>query len=251
MEAQPDAALQRDWLLAAGYYLQGESRFPEALKLFEDAERRGATPEVWLALGSVAEERWTWPVLGGVPPPEAPPIGSPTLSVLQERTGRDRLAREAISYYEKALRADPRQFEAQLRRGRLLGVLGKTAEAEADLAAVVKSAADPYLKSLAHLFLGRLAEKGQDAGAAAAHYRAALQGRPSFQAAQLALSHALRRAGRLDEAASAARSALQPRPPGPGGPRVQDLEEPWISYQLGLAWRLPGALAELRRKVQS
>ena len=249
VEGRPDSPearrRRRDWLLVVGYHHQGESRFPEALRAFDEAARLSpGDAEVLLAQGTVAEVAAILPGLQPGKAREAAPIGSTMLPEFIERSERERLEKEARDLYERALSLDPGLLEARLRRGRLLLQRGKEREASADLETVAREATEPYLQALAHLFLAGLAEKKERGfGLALTHYDAALAARPGFQAATVGRAHALHRLGKPRAAAAALEAGLAEAPPGEG--------EPWTGYHLGLAWRRDAALQELRRRLAS
>jgi VWFA-related protein len=234
---------QRDWLLAAGYILEGQSRFPEARRLFDDAARLSAEdPQVLLAQGTVAE---VLSLLPGLQPAtrEPAPVGSPMLPELVERGRRDRFETQALDLYERALKRDDGLLEARLRRGRIRALRGHGREASADLERVAHQATEPYLKSLAWLYLGDLEERAGQTEAAVERYRAALAARPGFQTAGVALAEALQRLGRVRAAERAVAEGLSGASADP--------EDPWVGYHLGLAWRRGAALEALRRRLGS
>jgi VWFA-related protein len=233
---------RRDWLLAAGDFLERETRFPEALKLFDEAAR--LTPddaEVLLARGTVAEVLSLLPDL--VPRSHEPsPAGSSLLGELVDRSDRQRGEARALALYQQALARDPGLLEARLRCGRIEGRQGQAQAAAADLEAVTSDAAEPYLRSLASLFLGELEERAGHLQGAIERYRAAVDARPGFQTARVALSEALQRLGHLGDSRHVIESGLTAVDAEP--------EDPWIGYHLGLAWRYPVALERLRRSLQ-
>jgi VWFA-related protein len=236
-------AWRRSWLLAAGYLREGESRLPEALRFFEEAERVSpGDAEALLGQGTVEEVASLLPDL--MPRTrEAAPVGSERLPEFVERAERERYETRALELYERALSTEPRLLEARLRRGRIEERRGKTPEARADLEAVAREAKEPYLRSLALLFLGELEERGGRLGAAVESYRAAETVWPGFQSAGVALSRALARQGRREESARVIESDLERTE----GPR----DDPWIGYHLGLAWRRDAVLDALKGKLGS
>jgi tetratricopeptide (TPR) repeat protein len=234
---------QRDWLLAAGYLLEGQSRLPEARRFFDDAGRVSSDdPEVLLAQGTVAEVLSLLPSLQPATR-EAAPVGSPTLPELVERGQRDRFETQALELYERALKRDAGLLEARLRRGRIRALRGQTGDAAADLEAVAHQATEPYLQSLAWLYLGDLEERAGRTEAALERYRAALAARPGFQTATVALAEALHRLGRVRASDKAVTESLSGAPADP--------EDPWVGYHLGLAWRRGAALDALRQRLGS
>ncbi len=246
LESLPDGparrSWQKDWLLAAGEFLEGETRFPEALKYFDDAERLYPDDaDAILGQGTVAEVLSLLPDL--VPRSREPsPAGSSLLQELVDRSDRDRGEARALALYQRALARDPALLEARLRRGRIEARRGQTREAAADLEVVGQQAKDSYLRSLAWLFLGDLEDRAARLPAAIERYRASVAARPGFQTASVALSEALQRLGDLRDSRNVIESGLAGADAEP--------EDPWIGYHLGLAWRYPAALEKLRRRLQ-
>jgi VWFA-related protein len=246
LDALPDGperrSWQRDWLLAAGYLLEGQSRLPEARRVFEDAERVSPDDaEVLLAQGTVAEVLSLLPSLQPATR-EAAPVGSPMLPELVERGQRDRFETRALELYERALARQADLLEARLRRGRIRALRGQARDASADLEAVARQATEPYLQSLAWLYLGDLEERAGRTAEAVERYRAALAARPGFQTATVALADALHRLGRVRAADRATAESLSGAAQDP---------DPWVGYHLGLAWRRGAALAALRKRLGS
>ena len=234
---------QRDWLLAAGYLLEGQSRLPEARRCFDDAGRVSPDDaEVLLAQGTVDEVLSLLPSLQPATR-EAAPAGSPTLPELVERGQRYRFETQALELYERALKRDAGLLEARLRRGRVRALRGQAGDAAADLEAVAQQAKEPYLQSLAWLYLGDLEERAGRIEAAVEHYHAALAARPGFQTATVALAEALHRLGRVRASDRAVAEGLSGAPADP--------EDPWVGYHLGLAWRRGAALEALKRRLGS
>jgi VWFA-related protein len=242
-EGPEGRAWRRDWLLAAGYLLEGQSRLPAALRLFEDAERvSSGDAAALLAQGTVAEVASLLPDL--MPRTrEVAPVGSDRLPEFVERAERERYETRALELYERALSREAGLLEARLRRGRIEERRGKAREARADLEAVARGAKEPYLRSLAWLFLGELEEGEGRLDAAVERYRAAEAAWPGFQAADVALSRALERQGRRAESARVIERDLVH-----AGARPDD---PWVGYHLGLAWRRDAVLESLKRRLGS
>ncbi len=101
----------------------------------------------------------------------------------------------------------------------------------------------PYLLYLANLFLGDLHRSNDDVVAAIACYRAAVTAEPRWQAAHIALSHALRAKGDRSEARRVMQRAL--RLPV-NDPRYVD---GYRLYLLGQLHSVPQMLEELRQGV--
>jgi tetratricopeptide repeat protein len=143
--------------------------------------------------------------------------------------------RRAESMFRRALEADPTLVEARIRLGRVLGMLGRSAEAAKELQVAGPAAAGPLLQYYASLFLAReLDAVGDRAGAARAYQRAAAL-YPGAQSPRLGLRQLATQAGGRPE----------------GLPRIDDVlstpltepgrEDPWWSY-LSVAGRFAGQL---------
>jgi VWFA-related protein len=153
---------------------------------------------------------------------------------------------DAEKYCREAIKVDPDLAEAHLRLGSVLqqrGGGGRVKEAERELQWVVDQASDPFLLYLANLFLGDLYGSQDDVVAAIAHYRAAIEAEPRWQAAHIALSHALRAKGDRSEARRVMQRAL--RLPV-NDPRYVD---GYRLYALGQLHNVPQMLEELRQGV--
>jgi hypothetical protein len=148
--------------------------------------------------------------------------------------------RVAARHFEVALAADPACVEAALHLGRVTLLDGRDAEAERWLR-VASAAHSVPVRYLAMMFLGVMAERQARYDDAAKHYRAALDIFRWGQAAPLALSHVLMRAGREQEA----RDTLAVHFTTTGGRTV----EPFWTYLANPATHLGPSLDQLRAEV--
>ncbi len=204
----------------------------EGLKLFpRDAE-------LLLAVGSALEESATvWAGGAVVVNPALPPrLDEAARASATERAARYRQAR---SLYEDAIASDGGLTLARVRLGRVLWRLGDGERGRAALEKAVERATDPPLQYLAHLFLGRVHEDSGRLDQAVEHYRLALGHEPEAQAAAVALSHALRRAGAAEEARDVLWRAL-----GHAGRRAH--RDPYWDYLVAEAVPFREELAALR-----
>ena len=134
--------------------------------------------------------------------------------------------------YGLALQREPAHAEARLRRGRVLSLLERDAEAQEALDGVARDGS-PRQQYLANLFRGAIATRRGDAQAARQAYEAAQALAPGRQTPLLALSHLEERLGNAAEA----RRLLAPL-----ASSGASSEDPWWSYQNGgvdeetLAW---------------
>ena len=200
----------RRFFVALAHGCQWDACLPEAqrwaregLKLFpRDAE-------LLLAAGSALEEAAT--VWGGgsttEKPGMAPRFHDAARAAVEERVAR---FRQAQSFFQEAIAADDGLTLARVRLGRVLWRLGEREAGQAALEKAVERSADPGLSYLAHLFLGRVHEDSGRLEQAVEHYRLSLALDPDAQAAAVALSHALRRTGEVEEARAVLRRALAP-----------------------------------------
>jgi tetratricopeptide (TPR) repeat protein len=175
----------------------------EGLKVFP------RDPELLFAVGSVLEERATlWTAVSTVEDPSRPTgVREEARAEEGERERVGRL-RQARVIYEDVLAADDGLVLAKIRLGRVRWRLGDREAARAALEKAVGQTTDPGLLYLAHLFLGRVHEDSGRLESAVKEYRLSLALDPRSQAAGVALSHALRKAGETDEAREVLRATL-------------------------------------------
>jgi tetratricopeptide (TPR) repeat protein len=142
--------------------------------------------------------------------------------------------RKAERFFREALRLEPGNAEARARLGRVLGGLGRRADALAELRKIALPAGDPSVDYFAWLFLG-------DAEAAAGHrpqarqaYGEALRIAPGAQSCWLSISRLARQGGDRSGAIDAMRRTLEADEPTP--------DDPWIHYYIGPGGRRAGTL---------
>lgn len=222
----------RDWYLLVVSHLQLvgpatllRSHVNEGLGAFAD------DPELLLARGSMSET-----AAGDAVVDESVARAIYTSQFLQRR--RERLS-TAGADYNKAARLQPDLMEAHLRWGRVSAQLGRVGDAHRAFEQVESSGASPYLKYLAQLFLGAVAEQHGDAGGAQAAYERALAHQPSAQAPKLSLSRLCAAAGDVAGARRwVARTVEEVR---------REREDPWWHYRFGQARLGNARLAAFRR----
>jgi len=215
-------------------FLEAQRWAREGLKLFpRDAE-------LLLSAGSTIEESATTWAGGSVVenPALAPRFREAARAAALERAAQ---FRQAQYRFEEALASDDGLTLARVRRGRVLWRLGEREAAQATLEKAIERAADPPLPYLAHLFLGRVHEDSGRLDQAIEHYRLALGLDPGAQAAAVALSHALRRTGKTEEARDVLRRAL-----GYAGQRGH--RDPYWDYLVGNALHFREQLGALRQE---
>jgi hypothetical protein len=178
----------RRWRLAVGYSLRGQGRHLDAFPLFREASHKdgGEDPEALVAMGQVYEISI---VRGGFP--------------IKNETERAMLRGTAEQHFRDALRIDPKCAEARLRLAHILLLRDERAEARRELERLLETADHPYIRSLAWLFAGLVAESDEDLPTAAKHYtRSVREADPNAQSALIALAHAAHRAGEQRDAAT-------------------------------------------------
>jgi tetratricopeptide (TPR) repeat protein len=145
--------------------------------------------------------------------------------------------------FEEAIAAAPELYEARLRLGRVLLRLDKPEASQQQLEIVLSESREPSERYLAHLFLGRIHEKKQRLGEAAAEYRAALALRASSEPAAVALSHVQLLHGDPESAREVLSRALQ------HSGRRSDLD-PYVEYDMAHTAEGERMLHELRRELR-
>lgn len=196
-------AFEPRWLRAAALALSKRGQWDQALPLLDLGLRLYAgDARLHLAWGAVLESR-AW---------------------IQDGAGAD--LSEAEKSYRAALALDPGLAQARVRLGRTLELLGRPKEAATELQAAVKAARSVPDQYLAHLFLGRARESAGDWTGSIAAYDEATRVEPDGQAAAVALSYALDRAGRRRESVEALRAGV-----ARGGGRLE--VDPWWPYLAG------------------
>jgi tetratricopeptide (TPR) repeat protein len=235
----------RRWFLLAGLVCFGTGEFERSQSVFESGLKLfRSDPYLLLALGTLEEK------LGSARTYD-PPLGSQQYdgrhSGLEEHmkpvAARTQHLAAAASDFRKALGAEPKVLEAQLRLGRVLFLQGHEANAQVELEAVEHAAPDAATRYLATLFQGGLQEKERRfLQAAQAYGRAAsyLGGAPT---AYIALAHALDVVGDRARVADLLDRALQPAGTTPP-------QDPWWTYVMGQVHEAEPLYRELQAEVR-
>ncbi len=222
---EPQSEFARRWRLAVGYHLRGQGRHLDALPLFLEASRRagGEDPEALVAIGQVYEFSV---VRNGLP--------------ARNETERAFMRSTASQHFRDALRIDPNCAEARLRLAHMLLTRGDRAEARREIERLLETADHPYIRSLAWLLVGLVAESDKDLRSAANDYANAVRAAdPYAQSALIALAYVAHREGEARDAATLLQRAfLRPLPRA-------DL---WAAYLYQLT-QLSDTLAWLRAAV--
>ena len=113
---------------------------------------------------------------------------------LDVRSGRTEL-REAETFFRRTLELKPDYAEARMRLGRVLAVLGRHADAAAELRRALEALTEAQLRYYASLFLGAEEEALNNREAARTAYEHAATLAPIAQSPLLALSQLARRSG--------------------------------------------------------
>jgi hypothetical protein len=216
-----------------GHVHHALARFPG------DPRFRLARAIAFASRNAVTEERGAPRAGARTEPVPAVVIGPAFLNSMAQRN-RSRLAELLRTELEALASDDAVGSEARVRLGYLHWVYGDDREALAAATAAAESARDSDVRYVANFLAAQAAQGSGDLAAAEARYRAALAARPYSQSATLALAALLYQRGEALEAydiVNASRANL---------PRDDD---PWRLFLYGDFPKLPGLLAELRRRV--
>lgn len=239
----------RSWYITTMSYCL-RWRLPDTLRdLWDIVDHEfGDEPEIRLLIGSVAEARAQPRAVGGIVSPGIfrGPHGGVRMAG-SGPAGGPGAGQEAIFEYRHALKDAPGLFEARLRLGRMLHLIGREEEATKELTralADAQAARQTFSTYVAGLFLGEIDEEvGHDLKAAIAHYRAAVEAYPYAHYGRLALGQALVRSGN-EEGWLEARKMFD----GEGAqPAVVD---PYGIYQYGQYWQIVPRLREMRGEIR-
>jgi tetratricopeptide (TPR) repeat protein len=150
--------------------------------------------------------------------------------------------REAEGLFRRVLEIKSNHPEARLRYGRVLGALGKHAEAVVELRRAVADLTDPQLRYCAELFLGAEEEALGNRAAASVAYEEAAGIAPMAQSPLLALSQLARRyADRSGALRAIARLFSLP------GEGRTNQDDPWWRYYVLQGRDADDLLAAMRR----
>jgi tetratricopeptide (TPR) repeat protein len=142
---------------------------------------------------------------------------------------------EAEDLYRRAVRENQRFVEARVRRGHVLGLLGRHRDAAEELRLAASSAQGPQLRYYADMLLGRAEESLGNPPAARDHYGRAAALFPQAQSPLLALGLLARQLGDRAGAQNAMRQVL-------ALPRTRSGDsDPWWRYY---RWQNKGSEAQ-------
>ena len=152
---------------------------------------------------------------------------------------------DAERYLARALRIDPTHVEARVRRGRVLGRLGRHKEAVEELRRAIATSRDTLLTYYAQLFVGGSEEALGRYDAARSAYEQARALYTQAQAPVLASSQLLHRSGDRPAAHTGLRDVLQP-----ADTKTAD-DDPWWSYHLAAGRFTAERVAALYRSLNA
>lgn len=219
-------AFFKDWLLAMAWlhqsfifnvnaiygFTEAQEYFGEALDRFPD------DAEILLATGTLFE--WAGSL----------------------RLGEAAHLERAEELYAKSLTIDSESVEANLRYGCVLEKRGKFEDARATLMHVLELPAGDVVLYRAYLILGSLAERRGRLREAREYYEKAIEIRPDWQVAHIALGHCLHRIGARARSKRVLEAMFSL-------PRTVDAQKGWFRYERGLSERLESHLERMRQGV--
>jgi tetratricopeptide (TPR) repeat protein len=226
----PDGPFVRSWYFAATAFLQARYEITSA-PLFVDRALAlfPEEPGLLLMAGGVHELIASPRVQEGTDIDKKDDVGS-----------RDSNLRTAEARYRQALKADPGLVEAQVRLGRVLGLLGRHNQALTELQAAHVDDAAREMRYFRALFLGDEWDAVGNVSAARDAYQQALALYPDAQSAHLALSVFERRRDNREPAAASIRDLLE-QPP-------TNQDDPWRQYYTAGDGRRATALLDALRE---
>jgi hypothetical protein len=225
----------RQWYLLLASQFQGKRHVSRSAHYLQEARFLfPADPDVLLASGSHHE------MLTFVPTGRVSMFDERGENIADYVVDYPKERAEASHYFRAALGANPAMYEAQLRLGRMLYLLGDLAAAATELDAVRARANIVTFRSLAALFLALIEEERGHLGPAARLYVEATKLSPEAQAPYVGISELLYVDGQPDKAAETIMTLLE-RP----APR-----DPWWAYMMGEWWHFDARLQALRAQAR-
>jgi tetratricopeptide (TPR) repeat protein len=233
--ARAPGPFEKCWYLLVAARLQALNEFQASEEHLSEARRLFPNDaDVLVAAGSGREVRTRFKRHRRANPP--------VFGTRQLETGsrglRDDLE-SAVEQFRKALAIAPDQFEARLRLGRVLYLLGDLDGAAGELE-LARKAQDQVLLYLANLFAARVEEDRGHRVVAANLYVAALKIHAIGQAPYVGLSELLYADGQ-PQPSKQIMQQLFDRPAGP---------DPWLIYLSGASWHVPALLDQMRSMVR-
>jgi tetratricopeptide (TPR) repeat protein len=157
---------------------------------------------------------------------------------------RPHLALDAAKeQFDRALALDPAHGEAGLRLGRVQYLRHDVSDARTRLTRVHDAAAEPFVRYMAALFLGRIAQDEKRYGDAARSYQEAATIYPHSQTAWIALSHVLHVSGAIVDAGRPIEMMIDTIRP------KTDQDDPWWQYHFGPDWRLDALMRQMWKEA--
>jgi tetratricopeptide (TPR) repeat protein len=245
MKVRPDlqpahAIFRRDIYLGVMWTLQTD---PLNDRLVQHLERlSNEFPEVAetkLALGAFEEYQSSSPVIRASRPPPA----AGAAESWRQATQLTRL-KNAEKHYREALELDASLVEARLRLGRVLQQRGLMRDARNELEGIfAQPGVEPAIRYLASMFLIDVLEAQGNTAASLARARDLVTRYPECQSSHLALSRALEARGLRVQALAALAPLWKDE-------TARACVDPWWSYYLGQARRIPKLFESLRARVR-
>lgn len=222
---------RRDWHLVAATHFQRVGAFADALKFASAAIREFPDEAVFHVIAGS-----TFEALGSA-------VSFDNVRAFVGLSGdpddnTQEALRQATRAFERALVLTPGASEARIRLARVHVLRGQPDVAQRYLADDTPPGRLAYLLALAR---GHAAEAEQRYDAAVGHYRQATSVSDRWQSACIALSHALSRLGRLDEARRTVRECVS---------RESSSSDPWPAYGMGLAWLVEPTVRQMRARIR-
>ncbi|PYR19853.1 MAG: hypothetical protein DMF94_14200 [Acidobacteria bacterium] len=230
-------AMVRQWYTATAAWMQHVEQH-DHLHLARAREIFPADPEV-LFLSGCQREAYAAPrIQSGIRAADLP--AGMSLGVASPRGE----LRQAEAFFRRALEVKPDHVEARLRHGRVLGGLGRHADAAAELRQAIASADDTLLVYYGNLFLGAAEEELGHRDAARLAYEQAAALYPDAQSPLVALSRLARRYGDRPGALRAIQRVFAL------SSDANERNDPWWTYNVAQARNADALLEELRRPFQ-
>jgi tetratricopeptide (TPR) repeat protein len=233
--ARAPGPFEKCWYLLVAAQLQALNEFQASEEHLSEARRLFPNDaDLLIAAGSGREVRTRFK--------RRPRANPPVFGVRQLETGsrdmRDDLE-SAVKSFREAVAIAPEQFEARLRLGRVLYLLGDLDGAARELE-LARKTQDQVLLYLANLFAARVEEDRGHRVVAADFYVAALKIHAVGQAPYVGLSELLY----ADAQPEPSKQIIQQLFDQPLAP------DPWVIYLSGASWHVPALLNQIRSRVR-
>jgi tetratricopeptide (TPR) repeat protein len=239
--SEEHARFRRDIYLGVLWALQTDSDMDRLVQHLDRViEEFPGDGLVALAVGSFEEYQSSSAVIRA----SRPPTALMAAGAWRQNTHVLRL-KNAEKHYREALKIDSSLVEARLRLGRVLQQRGLMQDARDELEGVFSQPeAEPAVRYLASMFLIDVLEAQGNTAASLARARDLVTRYPECQSAHLAFSRALEARGQRVQALAALGPLWKEEP-------MRRCADPWWSYYMGQARRVPTLFESLRARVRS